>query len=236
MRQKNFIPACDDCNSRLCSIFSDVSQTELDILSKYKCGNSYRKDQTIFMDGTPPAGLFCINSGKVKIYKIDAAGKEQIVRLAKEGDVLGYRSLISGELYSAFATTLEDSLICFIPKDVFFNLLEANSKLSFKVMKLLSQDLQSAENSIASMAQKTVRERVAESILILKEFYGVEEDGATLQVKIKREDLANIVGTATETLIRFLSEFKKDEMIEIAGKKIKILDQPALIRTANIFD
>ncbi len=236
MNRSGAIPACETCQSRLCSIFGELNDSELGILSKYKCGNFYKKGQNLFFIGAPPAGIFCISSGKVKIYKLDSSGKEQIVRLTKDGDVVGYRSLISGERYSAFATTLEDSKICFIPKDIFFKLLESNSNLSFKVMKLLSQDLKAAENIVASMAQKTVRERVAEVLLILKEFYGVEGDGKTLNISLKREDLASMVGTANESLIRFLSEFKQDKMIELTGRKIKILDQAALVKTANVFD
>jgi len=236
MSQKVKIPTCDACPSRLCSIFGELNNEDLEVLSQYKCGNSYKKGQNIFFDGTPPAGLYCIHTGKVKIHKIDFFGKEQIVRLAKDGDVIGYRSLISGEMYSAFATALEDSLICLIPKDVFFKLLETNADLSFKLMQLLSQDLKTAENFLATMSQKSVRERVAEVLLIIKEFYGVKEDGVTLDVSLKREDIASMVGTATETVIRFLSEFKEDKMIDLEKRRIKILDQSALVRAANIYD
>jgi CRP/FNR family transcriptional regulator len=217
-------------------VFNELSDEEMERINHSKGGNLYRRGQNIFYEGTRPSGLYCINSGKVKIYKIDHTGKEQIVRLAKAGDILGYRSLIGGELYSSFAAPLEDSLICFIPKNVFFSLLHSNSNLSMKVMKLLSQDLKSAENRIANMAQKPVRERLAETLLVLKEFYGLEEDEATLGVALTREDLANVVGTATETVIRLLSEFKQDKIIDLKGRKIKILDPILLVKTANIYD
>lgn len=236
MRRKVDIPKCDHCASRLCSVFNELSGEEMEKINHSKGGNLYRRGQNIFYEGTRPSGLYCINSGKVKIYKIDHTGKEQIVRLAKAGDILGYRSLISGELYSSFAAPLEDSLICFIPKNVFFNLLHSNSNLSMKIMRMLSQDLKSAENRIANMAQKPVRERLAETLLILREFYGLEDDEATLGVALTREDLANVVGTATETVIRLLSEFKHDRIIDLKGRKIKILDPILLVKTANIYD
>lgn len=236
IRRKIDIPSCEDCASRLCSIFNDLPEDELGKINHSKGGNLYKRGQNIFYEGTRPSGLYCINFGKVKIYKIDQSGKEQIVRLAKAGDVLGYRSLISGELYSSFAAPLEDSLICFIPRSVFFSLLQTNANLSMKIMKILSQDLKSAENRIANMAQKPVRERLAEALLILREFYGLEDDEATLGVALTREDLANVVGTATETVIRLLSEFREDKIIALKGRKIKILDHISLVKTANIFD
>ncbi len=236
MARKASIPHCSECQSRLCSIFDELSDKELDLVSHNKGGNLYRRGQNIFYEGTRPSGLYCINAGKVKVYKLDFTGKEQIVRLAKGGDVLGYRSLVSGELYSSFASPLEDSLICFIPKDIFFSVLRSNTNLSIKVMKLLSHDLKTAENRIADMAQKPVRERLAEALLILREFYGLQDDGETLDVALTREDLANIVGTATETVIRFLSEFKHDNLIDLKGRKIKILKHSALIKAAKIYD
>ncbi|RMF55324.1 MAG: Crp/Fnr family transcriptional regulator, partial [Calditrichaeota bacterium] len=205
MKSKIEIPSCEECSTRICSIFSELTPEELELISHNKGGNLYKRGQHIFFAGTRPSGLYCINSGKVKVFKIDQSGKEQIVRLAKSGDILGYRTLISGDLYTSFAAPLEDSMICFIPKSVFLNLIQSNPMLSMKVMQLLAQDLRAAEERIANIAQKSVRERLAEALLILREFYGMEEDNETLGVAITREDLANIVGTATETVIRFLS-------------------------------
>ena len=158
------------------------------------------------------------------------------MRLAKAGDILGYRSLISGELYSSFAAPLEDAVICTIPKEVFFELVEKNSTLSMRLMRLLSRELRSAEGRISNMAQKTVRERLAETLLMLAEFCGFEKDGTTIDVSLTREDLANIVGTATETVIRFLSEFKQDKSIDLKGRKIRVINRANLVRTANIYD
>ncbi len=236
MNPKIAIPVCENCQILRCSIFNELKAAELELISGSKGGNLYKRGQNIFYEGTRPSGLYCLNSGKVKIYKIDHLGNEQIVRLAKEGDILGYRSLIGGELYSCFAAPLEDALVCFIPKEVFFKLLHYNVDFSIEVMKLLSHELKNAEDRVAEMAKKPVRERVAETLLLLKEFFGVESDGKTIDVAMTREDLANLVGTATETLIRFLSEFKHDKMVDLSGRKIKIIDLHKLIKTANIYD
>ncbi len=230
------IPRCEECNSRLCSIFSDLSTESVQRIDSCKGGNFYRRKQTIFFSGTRPNGIYCISSGKAKIYKIDADGNEQIIRLAKEGDVLGYRSLICGEQYSSFAAALEDAVICFIPRESFLGLLEQYPAMSAKLMQQLAHDLKITEDRLAKIACKPVRERVAEAILILAKFYDNDKDGTAITLTLTREELANFIGTATESVIRFLSEFKKANLIRVKGREIKILDRDALIRTANIVD
>ena len=156
--------------------------------------------------------------------------------MAKDGDILGYRALLSGEKYTGTAKALVESSICFIPKESFFNLIEKNATLSKALIRLLAHDLKEAEHKITNLAQKPNRERLAEALLFLKETYGFESDGATINVTLSREEISNIVGTATETTIRLLAEFKHDKMIEFVGKKIKFLNTQELIRTADIFD
>jgi len=236
MKNKLKIPACESCQSRVSSIFGELKNSDLTVLSENKCGNLYTKGQMIFYEGNKPTGLFCINHGKVKVYKMNEQGKEQIVRLAKDGDVIGYRSLVSGTMYHASASVLEDAVICYIPKSHFTHLLQSNVDLSMKTIRLLSHDLQLAEKKVSRLAQNTVRERLAESLLGLKEFSGVEDDGATISISLSREEMANIVGTATETVIRLLSEFNHEKLIELSGRKIKILNLTGLVRAANLSD
>ena len=236
MKPQVTIPVCDQCQSRLCSIFGLLSKSQLEDVALNKSGNFYQRGQTIFFQGTRPFGMYCISSGKVKVYKLDAAGREQIVRLARPGDILGYRSLISGEPYSAFAAPLEPAVVCFIPREIFFRLIQQNQQISIRLLQILSRDLKTAENRISDLSHKPVKERLAETLLLLREFYGLRKDDATLDVNLTREDLANIVGTATETVIRFLSEFKDLELIEIHGRRIKIRDLGELVRIANIVD
>jgi len=211
-----------------------MKSEELTRISDAKRCVFYAKGQAIFNEGAYPQGLFCVNSGKIKLVKLGNQGKEQIVRLNKSGDSIGYRSLLSNEPYAASAIALEDSSVCFIPKDIFLNMMQKSNALTIQVMNLLTIDLGKAERQLTHIAQHSLRERVAESIIVLKETYGLEADKATLAVTITREDMANMVGTATESLIRFLSEFKNDKMIELEGKKIKIIDLKRLTETANL--
>jgi CRP/FNR family transcriptional regulator len=196
----------------------------------------FKKGETVFREGTTALGLYCIQSGKFKLSITGDDGKEKIIHLVKEGDMMGYRALLSDSLYNASAVALESCELIFIPKDIFIEVLKANSQLSFEMMKLLADDLKDAEVQMTHLAQKPVRERMAEAILIMKDTYDFESDQQTLNVTLSREEIANLVGTATETAIRLLSEFRNDRIIELVGKKIKILDLPRLYKTANLPD
>ncbi|MBN9483547.1 MAG: Crp/Fnr family transcriptional regulator [Bacteroidetes bacterium] len=209
---------------------------ELITIDEHKSCIPYKKGQIIFNEGNYPLGVYCINKGKVKLAHAGQDGKEQIVKLAKEGDVLGYRSMLSSERYNASAIALEDTQICFISKEVFFSLLRKNPTLSLEIIRMLALELRLTENRLTDIAQKPVRERMAEALLFLKETYGFEKDNATISVVLSREDIANLVGTATETAIRLLSEFKHDKIVVFVGKKIKILDMDKLVKTANIYN
>jgi CRP-like cAMP-binding protein len=228
------IPHCDTCLPRLNSIFGVLSREELDKLELHKGCNFHRSGQVLFYEGDYPSGLYCINRGKVKLTRTGEAGREQIVRLAREGDSVGYRALVSGTPYELTATVIEDASICFIPRQTFNNLMTHNPALSGTIIRQLTQDLAKAEKKQVSLAQKQVRERLAETLLMLREFYGCEEDNRTLRSRLSREDLANYVGTATETVIRLLSEFSKEGMIVLEGKKIRIADMERLCETARI--
>ncbi|MEP7146204.1 MAG: Crp/Fnr family transcriptional regulator [bacterium] len=229
-------PSCNSCKARLESVFCKLPEQELNDLSIQKHCNYFEKGDTIFSEGNMPNGLFCINNGRVKVYQSGSDGKEQIIRLGKDGDILGYRALISGEGYSASATAIEDSKVCLIPKDVFFKLLTGNSDVTTKIMKLLAHELKDAEDKITDLAQKPVIERLAEALLMLKEYYGFEKDDNSLNITVTREEIANIIGTATETTIRLLSDLRKQGIIELDGRKIKILKSSALIKLANLYE
>lgn len=198
-----------------------------------KLCNVYKKDQIIFSEGKHPAGLYWINKGKVKISKKGREGREHIIRFAKDGGIIGYRALISGEKYTASAVALENSRICFIDSDAFFKLLKLDNELLLNIMRQLAVDLRIAELKLTEMAQKPLRERTAEVLLMFKDFYGVKNDGKTINVSLKREDIANIIGSATESLIRILSEFKQEKLIDLDAKEIKILNHKQLYHIAN---
>lgn len=228
------VPRCSDCDSFGSSMFCSLSNSEEVNLSDNKIHNIYKKGQIIFYEGHQPQNLFCIFSGKVKIFKMGDDGKEQIVRFAKKSDLIGYRALLSGENYFASASALEETIVCCFPKNNIEEVLATNSKFSMQTIRLLSKDLRKAEQMILNMAQKHVRERIAEALLMLKEYYGIDNITGTINTTLTREEIANIAGTSTETCIRILSEFNRDRVIKLIGKRIKIASIPKLLLIANI--
>ena len=236
MKPKFTIPICEHCEIRSQSIFRNLDTNNLENISLHKGCSFYKAGQVIFNEGNYPMGVFCINRGKVKVYKLGKQGKEQIVRLAKEGDTLGYRAVVTGEPYAASASALEDAVICCIPKNEIYSLLQLNSSFSLELIKLLCHDINLAQQQTVSLAQKPVRERLAETLLMLEKFYGLEDDQATIKGSMTRENLADVVGTATETVIRLLSKFKQENIIDLNQRKIKILNRKKLLSIAHLYD
>ncbi len=227
--------SCEDCPVHRKSIFRGIEDYDMLDLSLKKTCYFYRKGQVIFYEGKGALGIYCVNQGKIKVFKLGSEGKEQIIRVILPGEVMGLRSVVSGRPYSASATALDDSVCCFISKRKFFQLTIKYPDISQRIMILLSQMLEGAENKITSLAQKSVRERLAETLLSLDEAFKTERltDGSI--ISLSREDLANLVGTATETVIRLLSEFKNDDLIEIKGRKIKVLKKKELLKICKTF-
>jgi CRP-like cAMP-binding protein len=227
---------CAMCLGRKRSLFSGLDDEMLCSIDHNKNTIQHDKGQLLFLEGTMPLGLFCVNEGKVKIYKTGESGKEQIIRIAQAGDFLGYRALLSEETYASSAAILEEAKVCFIPKESFVHVLNSDTDFRRRLMKAICHELGIVEQQMADLSQKSVRERLAGSLLMLKETYGIDgEASQNINISLTREDLANLVGTATETVIRLLSEFNKDGLIELNGKKIKILNKEKLLREANFY-
>ena len=174
-----------------------------------------------------PEGVFVVHSGKVKISKLIENGKEQIIHIAKEGELLGMRALFSGENYNVSATTLENSQIGFIKAEHFQSLVDFIPDLRDRIIKDLSKELVGRIDFITNMAHKNVRIRFAHALLILGNIYQEKE------INLSREDMANYIGMATETLIRVMSEFKKEDIIEINGRKVSIINSKKLEIISN---
>lgn len=192
----------------------------------------YKKKDDIYKEGNYPKGVYFVSKGKVKIYQTSESGKELITELHKEGDFFGYVSLLQDEKYTSSASALEDSEIYMLPKEDFFSLIYKNAEVSKRFIEILSNNLRENEKQLVKLAYNSVRKRVAEALVKLSDKY--KKDGEQkFSMNVSREDLANIVGTATETVIRTLSDFKEDKFIEVAGGKITILNYDRLANMKN---
>lgn len=236
MQKSHLFPECVFCNSRIHSVFSALNKLELEEIDKQKSCIELKKGEMLFEQGAMPKGLFCVNKGKLKVVRTGSEGKEHIVHLAKPGDIMGYRAILGNDKYSCSGIAMENSVLCFIPLTVFVNFVENNARLALDVLRLFSEELREAEKDIADIAQKPVRERLAQTLLLLKGTYGLENDNSTLNIKMTREEIAEVAGTTRETATRLLAQFKDENMIGLKGKKIKILDTGKLTKAANIFD
>jgi CRP-like cAMP-binding protein len=226
---------CHTCEGRKAGIFCDLSSAGLDELNKDKIPNLYKKDQNLFVEGNPPFGLYCLHSGKVKVTKTNAAGRETIVRLVGPGDILGHRSLFSDTPYSATAKVLEDSVICFVSKTTVLKLVKNDPSLCCNIMGMISRQMGAAENRIASLSNKSQKERFAELLLLLKETYGVKDkDNYKLNIRLTREELASMIGAASENVIRLITEFKKDGLISETDKLLTILNLQKIEQIADL--
>lgn len=218
---------CSNCMSRSNSLLGGLCSAEITDLEHHRACNYYKKNQSLFLEGSFPRGVFCINQGKVKIFKRGDEGKEQIIHISKEGEMVGFRAMFSGDPYNVAAETLEESNICFIAKDDFLNMMDSNATLRNGIIKELSKELSDRASFITNMAQKSVRERLAFALILLKTVYEPEP------INLSREDMANFVGTATETLIRLLKDFKEEEIIEVHTRKLTILNMDRLVSIAG---
>lgn len=219
--------SCSTCGARKSSLFGSFCDHDVSSVDSVKVCSFYKKNQPLFIEGSFPRGVYCLNQGKVKVFARGDEGKEQIIHIAKEGEIIGFRAMFSGDPYRVSATTLEECNICFIAKEEFLDMIDNNTSLRNGIIKELSKELGDRALFITNMAQKSVRERLAFALLLLGDIYGSDP------INLTREDMANFVGTATETLIRLLKDFKEEGVIEIHTRKLEILDREKLFKISG---
>lgn len=223
---------CEQCIVRELSSLKALTKEELVRMANCKTSRIVRKGETIFTEGENINGVFCVKDGVCKMTKLSSNGRDQIVHLVKKGELLGQRSMISDEPANLSAIALEDMQVCFIPKSEMLAFFNENNRFSMNVMKTICGDLREADNFMVDMAQKTVKERLAHTLLYLEEEFGTNPD-KTLKLQLSREEIASMIGTATESCIRLLSDFNKSGLIELNGKKIIIKDRSKLARMSD---
>lgn len=215
-------------------LWQPLTQEQREILVKDFTIQKYRKNETIYCEGETPAYLMCLLSGKVKIYKDGVGGRSQIIRVIKSSEYFAYRAYFAEENYVTAAAAFEPCTICLIPMPTIIQLMQQNPELSMFFIRQLSKDLGISDERTVSLTQKHIRGRLAESLLFLKETYGVEEDQCTLSIYLSREDLANLSNMTTSNAIRTLSNFAAEKLIIIDGRKIKLIEEEKLKKISKI--
>ena len=227
IKQAEIIAAIDDMWQLLTDEQQELMASHLEV-------RRYKKNQVIYVEGEKPNHLMCLLEGKGKSDRDGVGGRCQIMRVIKPVEYFGYRAYFAEENFVTAAAAFEASAICMIPMEVITKLVESNNRLAMFFIRLLAIDLGISDERTVNLTQKHIRGRLAESLLFLKETYGLEEDGATISIFLSREDLANLSNMTTSNAIRTLSNFASEKLIAIDGRKIKIIDEEELSKISRI--
>ncbi|MDO5608401.1 MAG: Crp/Fnr family transcriptional regulator [Capnocytophaga sp.] len=223
---------CEHCSNWKHSMLKSLGTDELKSISERKTTVHIKKGDIIFEEGELLSGVYCIHRGVCKLSKLSVNGKSQIVRFVVKGDILGQRSVIGQQAVNLSATALTDIEACFIPKEEILHSFASNPNFSADIIKDVCNELKKADDTIVDLAQKTVKQRLANSLLFLEDTFGKDTEGH-INIQLSREEIGNMVGSATESLIRMLSDFNKNEWIETHGKRIRITNRKQLQKTAE---
>lgn len=216
------------------SILAGLPEADWAKLMDRKTEHRYKRGEIIFREGAYPMGIYYIVKGKVKKYKADRDGMEQIIYVANTGELLGYHAFFSGGQYPDSAAVLEDSVVACIPKEDFMEVLDRSELLTRRLLKTLSHEFSVLMNSVTMFARRPVRERLALQLIVVREKYKRDlEPGQLVEIDLSRDDLASLVGTARENVVRMLSEFKEEGILETRGRKIIVRDIKKLVAVAN---
>lgn len=230
---RNFLS--ENFRLKTAQLFEGLTLEEQQLLMGSGVTHLYKKGEVIFREGGIPTGIFYVKSGRVKKYKATVKGGEQIFYICGEGELLGYHALLGEEYYPDSSSAIEPAQITFIPKENFLKVLRNSTALSNALLKALGHEFSLFINNITNLATKSVRERLAFNLLILDEkFKSSDQSSLHSEISLSRTDLANMVGTAKETLVRLLQTFKQAGLIEKTSKTIRIIDRKGVIREANL--
>jgi len=221
-------PFIELCLESPTSVFRGLNHKDKEALASQHSHSTIKKGHFLFKEGDRSRGLICLVSGKVKICKEGVGGRGQILKLVRQDGFIGYKSIFSDSFWPFSAVAIEDSSICTIEKNAIVRVLKRNPDLTYKFLKVITEELCDCHNRMVSLTQKHIRGRIAESLLILRDTYGFEADGITIRAIMSREDIANLSNMTTSNAIRTLSGLAAERIIELSGRKISILDPQQL--------
>ena len=224
----------DDVIMQILRLWNRLTDTQAQMIKETLCIRQFKKGEYIYRGLSDPEHIMYLVEGKVKIFKDGIGGRNQIVKVIKPIEFFGYRAHFAQEDYKTSAMAFESCIVAFIPTLVVDRLMNENPEVSIFFVRQLSKELGASNARIVNLTQKHIRGRLAEGILFLKENYGTEEDGRTLSVYPSREDMANLSNMTTSNAIRTLSVFVQEKLIALDGRRIKILDEPALQKISRL--
>ena len=219
---------------KISDMLDTLTEEQRDILTDHISVIKYKKNDIIYKEGDLPTNLLCLVSGKVKIYKDGVGGRPQIMRVLGETEYFAYRAYMADEPFITAAAAFEPCVVLKIPLGIIVKTIQENARLGWFFIQRLAHDLGQSDERTVNLTQKHIRGRLAESLLFLKDSYGLEEDGSTLSIYMSREDLANLSNMTTSNAIRTLSNFALEKLIAIDGRKIKIIDEEGLKKISRI--
>jgi len=218
--------SCQLCDNENCLIKRNLKPNSTFDLAQQKSQIRCKKGQQFILEGAPVSGLFFLLKGKAKVFRTGINGKEQIVRFASNGDIIGHRGFGTEEFYSIGAMALEDTILCYFSKESLQRVLVKDAAFTYDFMLFYANELNKSESKVKSLSQMTVRERVVDALLYINRKF--KHKNNYLDLVLSRSDYADFVGTTEEQVIRVLSSLKKENLIITHGKKIGIPDVPLL--------
>ncbi|WP_434020807.1 Crp/Fnr family transcriptional regulator [Lutimonas sp.] len=214
---------CDLCPNQHCLIKKSLISDEDKRLAQQKATLNCKKGQQFIMEGTPVSGLFFIQTGKAKVLKTGIYGKEQILRLVKEGETIGHRGFGTKKKYSIGAIALEDSILCNFSNETLDLMLKKIPKLTYELMLFYADELSRSESKVKTIAQMTVREKVIDTLLFIHRKFGLNHKGS-INIQLSRKEIADYSGTTVEQVIRVISSLKSEGLLTCVGKTITVSD------------
>jgi len=229
------LPRCDACAEREQCIFGNLPAPQLENFNRIRHFHQYRARQIIFHEGTPALGFHIGCSGRIKLSKADSNGREQIVRIASAGEIIGEEALMDGQPYGATAEPLEDCHTAFIKRGDFLAFLNGGGGIASRFLLHFCRTLIETQGRLARMGLGDARARLAATLLDLTQRYGKPtKGGVNLDLELSRSELAAMVGLSPETAMRLLSEFKGDGLLRLDGRQIIILSRDKLAALASL--
>ena len=219
---------------KISEMLDTLTDEQREVLTEHISVVRYKKNDIIYKEGDLPTNLLCLVSGKVKIYKDGVGGRPQIMRVLGETEYFAYRAYIAGEPFITAAAAFEPCVVLKVPLGIMVKIIQENARLAWFFIQKLAHDLGQSDERTVNLTQKHIRGRLAESLLFLKESYGLEEDGSTLSIYMSREDLANLSNMTTSNAIRTLSAFASEKLVAIDGRKIKFMNLKELEKISRI--